>query len=292
MMKPIKAYTHGGIFHSDDVFAAALLTLVNPNIKIHRVNQITDEMRNEPDTIIFDIGGGKYDHHTKETQEFRDPETKKLPYASFGKVFRDYFPIIDERPEVFDYVEKNLVIGIDAHDCGALNKPNELAMAINSFNPTTDEPQTPKDMDMAFSGAVWYAIAILNRYIAKAKAQVNSDTVIKRALEEKKANSHYIVLEKYASYGHLLKDTDVNWVIYPSLRGGIQAFSVIDANGNKDLFDDKDLELMAKDEHVTFVHPNKFTAVFTDVTAATQYLDRRDLKFNAKLSKEEVINEP
>lgn len=48
---------------------------------------------------------------------------------------------------------------------------------------------------------------------------------------------------------------------------------------------------MAKDPNVTFAHPNKFTAVFTDTATAMQYLDRRDLKFNAKFSKEESSSE-
>ena len=33
---PDKGFTHAGRFHADDVFAAALLRLCNPNIRIQR----------------------------------------------------------------------------------------------------------------------------------------------------------------------------------------------------------------------------------------------------------------
>ena len=33
---PDRAYTHGGIFHADDVFSAALLKYLNPQIRITR----------------------------------------------------------------------------------------------------------------------------------------------------------------------------------------------------------------------------------------------------------------
>lgn len=186
MTRPTKAYTHCGIFHSDDVFAAALLKTINPDIQIYRVNHIPDNMKNgDADTIVFDIGGGKYDHHTKDTQEFRDSVKGKFPYASFGKVFRDYFSLIDDNPDVFKIVDKNLVIGIDGHDCGALDRPNELAMAINSFNPTTDEFQSPEDINKAFIEAVKIAQIILRRHIAKAQAQVNSDSIVREALQKR-----------------------------------------------------------------------------------------------------------
>ena len=42
-----KALTHGGKFHSDDVFGAAFLKVINPDIEVVRSNIITDD---------FDLG--------------------------------------------------------------------------------------------------------------------------------------------------------------------------------------------------------------------------------------------
>ena len=57
--KDAKAFTHGGKFHADDIFSSALLLYLNPEIQITRGNQVPEEY----DGIVFDIGRGAYDHH-------------------------------------------------------------------------------------------------------------------------------------------------------------------------------------------------------------------------------------
>ena len=57
--KDAKAFTHGGKFHADDVFSAALLLYLNPEIQITRGNKVPEDY----DGIVFDIGRGEYDHH-------------------------------------------------------------------------------------------------------------------------------------------------------------------------------------------------------------------------------------
>lgn len=49
-----KAFTHGGIFHADDVFSAALLRMMNPDIFIERGNQVP----NGYDGLIFVSAAG------------------------------------------------------------------------------------------------------------------------------------------------------------------------------------------------------------------------------------------
>ena len=74
------AFTHGGVFHSDDVFSAALLKIINPDIKIIRGFKVPDNFAG----LVFDIGGGAYDHHQMDN-EIRE---NGIPYASFGKLWR------------------------------------------------------------------------------------------------------------------------------------------------------------------------------------------------------------
>lgn len=62
--KNAKAFTHGGKFHADDVFSAALLLYLNPEIQISRGNQVPEDF----DGIVFDIGRGAYDHHQKDSR--------------------------------------------------------------------------------------------------------------------------------------------------------------------------------------------------------------------------------
>lgn len=53
-----------GKFHADDIFSSALLLYLNPEIQITRGNQVPEEY----DGIVFDIGRGAYDHHQKDSR--------------------------------------------------------------------------------------------------------------------------------------------------------------------------------------------------------------------------------
>ena len=70
------AFTHSGKFHADDVFSAALLLYLNPEINISRGNKVPEDF----DGIVFDIGRGQYDHHQKDSRV----RENGVPYAAFG----------------------------------------------------------------------------------------------------------------------------------------------------------------------------------------------------------------
>ena len=74
--KDARAFTHGGKFHADDVFSAALLFYINPEITILRGNRVPDDF----DGIVFDIGRGAYDHHQRDSRV----RENGVPYAAFG----------------------------------------------------------------------------------------------------------------------------------------------------------------------------------------------------------------
>lgn len=52
--KNASAFTHSGKFHADDVFSAALLLYLNPEITITRGNQVPENYEG----LVFDIGRG------------------------------------------------------------------------------------------------------------------------------------------------------------------------------------------------------------------------------------------
>ena len=77
--------THAGKFHADDVFASALLRVVyGKDFKISRVRTVPEDVAD--DVLVFDIGGGKYDHHQNGSAVRKDAESPLdgIPYASFG----------------------------------------------------------------------------------------------------------------------------------------------------------------------------------------------------------------
>ena len=57
IMNHDKAFTHGGIFHADDVFSAALLRMMNPDIFIERGNQVPD---GESGKMVFRLRHSDY----------------------------------------------------------------------------------------------------------------------------------------------------------------------------------------------------------------------------------------
>ena len=91
-----KAFTHSGKFHADDVFSSALLLYLNPEISIIRGNQVPEDF----DGIVFDIGRGKYDHHQKDSRVRKN----QVPYAAFGLLWEELGKEIlgDEIAEKFD----------------------------------------------------------------------------------------------------------------------------------------------------------------------------------------------
>ena len=74
--KDSSAFTHSGKFHADDVFSAALLLYLNPEITIIRGNKVPDDYKG----LVFDIGRGQYDHHQKDSRV----RENGVPYAAFG----------------------------------------------------------------------------------------------------------------------------------------------------------------------------------------------------------------
>ena len=125
--KDAAAFTHGGKFHADDVFSAALLLYLNPEIVITRGNRVPEDF----DGIVFDIGRGRYDHHQKDSRV----RENGVPYAAFGLLWEELGGAIlgEELAAEFD---EAFVQPLDNND--NTGEKNELATLIGNFNPAWD----------------------------------------------------------------------------------------------------------------------------------------------------------
>ena len=94
--------THNGIFHADDVFSTALLKIVNPSFSVKRLADIPETT---DDLLIYDIGGGKYDHHGSNIK-YHDNGRR---YASFGLLWNEYGEYISGSNVVAKRIEENFV---------------------------------------------------------------------------------------------------------------------------------------------------------------------------------------
>lgn len=203
-----QALTHAGKFHADDVFAAAFLKIINPDIRIIRSNNYM-----EFDGLIFDIGFGKYDHHMADNEK----RSNGLPYASFGKLWREFAPELYGN-FVCEKVDKELIQDLDLSD--NTGSYNALAFAISVFNP---EDVTKNDKE--FMEALTFAKEILLRLVEKIKRNEKDLAEVKLALEEA-VDKRVVVLEKSLYYKEVLVNSDAIYVVYPSNRGGFAAQGV------------------------------------------------------------------
>lgn len=216
---PDYAFTHAGKFHSDDVFSSALLTYLNPDIKITRGYVIPEDFKG----VVFDIGGGKYDHHQKDAL-IRD---NGIPYAAFGLLWKEFGTLILSEEDAKNF-DKSFVQPLDYSDNTGAS--NEMAELISLFNPNWDEDL---DYDVCFNEAKEIALAILTKKFNFIKSLNRAENFVKEAVEN--AQDNILVLAKRAPWKHFTDGTDIEFVVYPSARGGYNAQGVPMSMGSADL---------------------------------------------------------
>ena len=213
LKKDASAWTHNGKFHADDVFSAALLLYLNPEIRIFRGNQVPENFTG----VVFDIGRGRYDHHQKDSR-IRE---NGIPYAAFGLLWEELGADIlgEELAEKFD---ESFVQPLDNND--NTGEKNELASLIGSFNPAWDSED---NNDEAFFQAVSVAGMILNhkfeRYLGNERADQRVNELLKAKEEQSLENaedSRILVLPEFIPCQKRLSETQIAFVIFPSNRGG------------------------------------------------------------------------
>lgn len=202
-----EALTHGGKFHSDDVFGAALLRIVQPDLPIRRVFSVPADF----DGLAFDIGYGTYDHHQPDARVRKNGQK----YAAFGLLWETLGAhLIGEADAVL--FEEHFVQPLDYSD--NTGEPHPLASLIDAFNPVWD---SDTDRDEAFFCAVDFAQGILEREFARIRARQRADELVRADLAA--SDGTVVVLSQYAPWVQVLIQSDALFAVYPSMRGGYNA---------------------------------------------------------------------
>ena len=237
--------THGGIFHGDEVFATVILAKVaklqGKDFKLARVFKVPENLSD--DVIVYDIGGGAFDHHQKGGNGVRMNE---VPYASCGIVWREFGDILTaDSPNpnlVWSIVENTLIQGVDAVDNGSLPKMDyparvlSVSSFISTFNPLWDSCE---ESDEAFKKAVTMAEIIFDNVLESAKAKARAEKLIEDAIE--KSEGGVMVLERFAPWQEFIfssanpKAKDIFFVVFPSNRGGYNWQGVPECPGSFNL---------------------------------------------------------
>ncbi|MEK7572484.1 MAG: MYG1 family protein [Patescibacteria group bacterium] len=176
--------THSGGFHADDLFATAVLLILNKgNVKIIRTR--------DPEIIaqgdyVYDVGGiydpekNRFDHHQTSGAGSRK---NGIEYSSFGLVWKKFGEKLCGSKEAMEIVNNKLATPVDANDNGIdLYKSNfenifpyTVCNVLSIFSPTALENM---DQDMQFFKALIWAKEILKREIKKANDQIEIIKII------------------------------------------------------------------------------------------------------------------
>ncbi|MCX4325883.1 MAG: MYG1 family protein [Lachnospiraceae bacterium] len=207
---PMRGFTHGSKFHSDDVFATAFLKILNPDIEITRGFEVPDGF----DGIVYDIGRGRYDHHQAD-KEYRE---NGCPYAAFGLIWREFGAayIGEEEAARFD---RDFVQPLDESD--NTGKSNTLATIIDEFNPGWDSGE---EYDACFWRAADFAKIILENHFNAVAGIYRAKELIKKAMEE--CDGSVLILPEFAPWKSMAAGSSYKFVVYPSSRGGYSAQGV------------------------------------------------------------------
>ncbi len=210
-----EGFTHGGIFHADDVFATALLRILNPDIRISRGFAVPKDFAG----IIYDIGGGKYDHHQKGSRV----RPNGVPYAAFGLLWEQFGRELLSGEDARNF-DENFIQPIDQSD--NTGEENLISCLISDKLPTWQE--TPGHMDELFWEAVQFAQAILERRIRQIRADREAYEIVYQKASQ--CSDGILYLEQAVPWKEALQkhDKDILYVIYPSLRGGYNIQAVPD----------------------------------------------------------------
>lgn len=252
MIKVEKAFTHGGRFHADDVFSAALLTILNPELQIERGFQVPEDY----DGIVFDIGFGAFDHHQAD-KEIRE---NGIPYAAFGLLWREFGTELLSEEQVKRFDEK-FVQPIDLSD--NTGEKNDISDMISSFNPSWSEKL---DGDLCFHKAKEFAVQILMRKFQYYKDEEKADEIVEEAM--KNADGEILILPQFVPWKNKVVGTSIQFVVFQSMRGGFNAQAVPKTEESPELLvpfpeswrgkSGNELQLESGIDDLTFCHASGF----------------------------------
>lgn len=207
-------FTHGGVFHADDVFATALLMLINPDIRVIRGFKAPENFTG----IVYDIGGGEYDHHQRDSRV----RENGVPYAAFGLLWERFGTMLLGGEDAREF-DRSFVQPLDKSD--NTGEANMISTIIADKRPSWQEPS--RQVEDAF----WEAVHLAKEMLEGRFRQVRADREAYDIVREKAAqcDGQILYLEQVMPWKEALRDSDILYVVYPAIRGGFNIQAVPDS---------------------------------------------------------------
>lgn len=190
-MIPRSVGTHDGTFHADEVTACALLLLFDQidRSNIYRTRDPSILTRCE---YVCDVGGmynpsqKRFDHHQSDYQG---------TLSSAGMIWKYFCDVKIISKALYDYVNRSLIIGIDAHDNGKVCQEMgtcNFSHVISNYVPLQYDVE-PEEQKKSFFEAVDFVIGHLNRLVQRYHYILECRTLVEQAMKSK---TKWILFEK------------------------------------------------------------------------------------------------
>lgn len=223
---------HNGIYHPDDIFAAATLELyLESRGERSTLIRTRDESIIATADFVCDVGGvydpltQRFDHHQIGGAGTRP---NGIQYASFGLVWKQYGLLLcADNQWVVDFIEQKLVSGIDAADNGQpvtkriLEEVNEYTIndLVVSLLPTWKEVSNDETLLESFQELVALAKRIITREIIKAHGIYEGEAYVEQAYLAAERKD-IIVLDSYCPWKRkLMQYPEPLICVFPTLTG-------------------------------------------------------------------------
>jgi uncharacterized UPF0160 family protein len=186
-MEPRSLGTHDGSFHADEVTASSLLLLYDL-IDRDKIYRTRDSKVHDRCFFVCDVGGiynpqlRRFDHHQIEYQG---------NLSSAGMVLHYLYDQGFIEKHLYDYFNKSIILGVDAHDNGlSKNEPGVATFShvISNFLPIEYDAK-PKEMDEAFFKAVDFALGHLERLRDRHLYTLKCLEIVQKAMQQ----SSYVI---------------------------------------------------------------------------------------------------
>ncbi len=220
-----KIVTHSGNFHTDEVFACAVLSILHDGaVEIVRSR---DSAVWATGDYVVDVGGvydaekGRFDHHQEGGAGKRE---NGIPYSSLGLVWKEFGERLTGSAYAARMIDQRLAQPVDAGDNGIETfsvrgdvSPYILQDVVSAFRPAWDEERTEDD-------GFYEAVDIAKKILAREIVRTQSEEEGKRRAEEAYAQAgdkRIIILDDhYPWYEALGSRPEPIYVVKPDRGAG------------------------------------------------------------------------
>lgn len=272
--------THSGRFHADEVFAIAMILMIeDKEIVRSRDQEVIDQAE-----MVLDVGGEydperlRFDHHQNSFTRTREDGT---PYATAGLVWEHFGAKIlaakglegeYETQFALKWVDKKIISDIDAVDNGMFTEDPRpsVSMLVGMMNASsTDDVE---QQVAAFQAAIAFTNGILNNFIKAAIKE--AEVVVELEACAKNVEEGILVLAENLPFKDFIRShPEITRVVYPKGNEGYGVF----CNGKENhlperfrgLREDELKEVTGLDDAV-FCHKSGFMSVCRSFESALE----------------------